>query len=132
MSTDSPKSLGALASARVRWRAREWLSATVLLLGLGLAAAVTSTFAATAKPNILVILSDDAGYADFGFQGGGNNGDYADLTPNLDSLVTNGTRFRNGYATAPICCPSRAGLLTGRYQQCFGFENNVSSFPQAG
>lgn len=88
---------------------------------------VVGTALAASKPNILVILADDAGYADFGFQGGGKNGDYARLTPNLDRLATNGVRFRNGYVSGPSCCPSRAGLLTGRYQQRFGFENNVRS-----
>jgi len=92
----------------------------------------TSALAATNKPNILVILADDAGYVDFGFQGGGINGDYAALTPNLDRLATNGVRFTSGYVTQPYCCPSRAGLLTGRYQQRFGFENNTMTNATAG
>ncbi|MCU0786567.1 MAG: sulfatase-like hydrolase/transferase, partial [Verrucomicrobia bacterium] len=76
----------------------------------------------TAAPNILVILADDAGYADFGFQGGGINGDFAALTPHIDSLAMGGVRFSSGYVGGPVCCPSRAGLMTGRYQQRFGME----------
>ncbi len=69
------------------------------------------------KPNIVVIVADDLGYADLGIQGS------ADIvTPNIDSIAKNGVRFTNGYVTAPVCAPSRAGFLTGRYQQRFGLE----------
>jgi arylsulfatase A-like enzyme len=71
------------------------------------------------RPNILLIVSDDQGYADLGFQGS------KDIpTPNLDRLASEGLRFSNGYVSHPFCSPSRAGLLTGRYQQRFGHENN--------
>src|SRR5579859_8268749 len=71
------------------------------------------------KPNLLLIVSDDQGYADVGFQG------CKDIpTPNLDRLASEGLRFSNGYVSHPFCSPSRAGLLTGRYQQRFGHENN--------
>jgi arylsulfatase A-like enzyme len=85
-----------------------------------------------AAPNIIVILADDAGYADFGFQGGGINGDFANLTPNIDSIATGGVKFSNGYVSGPVCCPSRAGLMTGRYQQRFGMEQNIQQEPNAG
>jgi len=84
-----------------------------LLLGL---AAVAS---AAAKPNILVIVADDLGYADVGF-----NGCKDIATPNLDALAKRSVRCVNGYVTHPFCSPSRAALLTGRYQQRFGHENN--------
>ncbi|CAM3504548.1 sulfatase [Zobellia roscoffensis] len=71
------------------------------------------------KPNIIFILSDDAGYADFGFQG---SKDFQ--TPELDKLAKNGVRFTQAYVSAAVCGPSRAGLLTGKYQQKFGFEEN--------
>ena len=74
---------------------------------------------ATNRPNILVILADDLGWADTGF-----NGSKQVATPHLDSLATNGIRFSAGYVTAPQCSPTRAGLLTGRYQQRFGHDNN--------
>ena len=71
------------------------------------------------KPNILIILSDDHGYADVGFHG------CRDIpTPNLDSLAKAGVRCSNGYVSGPYCSPTRAGLLTGRYQQRFGHEFN--------
>ncbi len=69
--------------------------------------------------NIVVILADDLGYADLGVQG---SKDLA--TPHIDSLARDGVRFTNGYVSAPVCAPTRAGLLTGRYQQRFGFEFN--------
>ncbi len=72
----------------------------------------------TRRPNIVLIVSDDQGYAEMGCQGG-------DVpTPNLDRLAASGVRFSSGYVTAPFCSPSRAGLLTGRYQQRFGHEMN--------
>ncbi len=71
------------------------------------------------KPNIIVILVDDAGYADFGFMGS------KDLqTPNLDRLAAGSLRFTDAHVTASVCSPSRAGLLTGKYQQRFGYECN--------
>lgn len=79
------------------------------------------------RPNILVILSDDGGYEDFGCFGGTDV-----YTPHIDSLAAAGVRFTNAYTTASVCAPSRAGLLTGRYQQRFGFEHNVSNLPAPG
>jgi arylsulfatase A-like enzyme len=71
------------------------------------------------QPNILVIVADDLGYADLGCQG------CKDIpTPNIDTLAQNGVRFTSGYASCPVCSPTRAGLLTGRYQQRFGPEFN--------
>ncbi|MCP4005672.1 MAG: sulfatase [bacterium] len=66
--------------------------------------------AAARKPNIIVILADDLGYGDLGIQGAS-----AIATPSLDRLANDGMRFSDFYASAPICSPSRAGLLTGRY-----------------
>jgi arylsulfatase A-like enzyme len=71
------------------------------------------------KPNILVILSDDVGWAEYGFQGA------KDIpTPNIDSIARNGIRFPQGYVSGPYCSPTRAGLMTGRYQTRFGHEFN--------
>ena len=71
------------------------------------------------KPNIVVILSDDQGYGELGVQG------CTDIpTPNIDSIAHNGVRFTDGYVSGPVCAPTRAGLMTGRYQQRFGFETN--------
>ncbi len=80
--------------------------------------------AAERKPNIIVIVADDLGYADVGFQG------CKDIpTPHLDTLAKSGIRCTNGYVSHPFCSPTRAGLLTGRYQQRFGHENNPAWMP---
>lgn len=78
-----------------------------------------------AKPNILMILSDDQGFADAGFQGSKDI-----VTPNLDRLAAEGLRCTSGYVSHPFCSPSRAGLLTGRYQARFGHEHNPKYNPQ--
>lgn len=70
-------------------------------------------------PNIVIILVDDAGYIDFGFMGS------EDLdTPRIDELAASGTIFTDAHVSATVCAPSRAGLITGKYQQRFGFEAN--------
>ena len=81
---------------------------------------------ANEKPNIIVIYTDDHGYADLGIQG-----QRSDVkTPNIDQLARDGVRMTSGYVTAPQCAPSRAGMLTGRYQQKFGLdENNTIPLP---
>ena len=72
------------------------------------------------KPNIIVILTDDQGWADVGFNGA------TDIpTPNIDKLASEGVVFSNGYVSHPYCSPSRAGLLTGRYQARFGHDCNM-------
>ena len=75
---------------------------------------------AATPPNILVIYTDDHGWADLGAQGV----DKDIRTPNIDRLAADGVRFARGYVSAPQCVPSRAGVLTGRYQQKFGVEDN--------
>jgi arylsulfatase A-like enzyme len=75
--------------------------------------------AQAARPNILIIVGDDMGYADIGVHG------CQDIpTPHLDSLAKNGVRCTSGYVSGPYCSPTRAGLMTGRYQQRFGHEFN--------
>ena len=90
-----------------------------LLLSFALADIAHLGAAEGTKPNVLVILADDLGYADTGFQG------CVDIpTPHLDRLATAGVRCTNGYVTHPFCSPTRAALMTGRYQHRFGHENN--------
>lgn len=79
---------------------------------------------ATRPPNIIVILTDDQGYADVGF-----NGSTEIPTPNIDRIANEGVRFDRGYVSFPVCGPSRAGLLTGRYQSRFGYDLNASENP---
>lgn len=92
-----------------------------LLLAASLLASAASLLAAAAptQPNVLLIVADDLGYNDVGFQGG------RDIpTPQLDRLAASGVRCTNGYVSYPVCSPSRAGFITGRYQQRFGHEFN--------
>ncbi|MGC6467749.1 MAG: sulfatase-like hydrolase/transferase [Akkermansiaceae bacterium] len=86
---------------------------------------------AVAKPNIVVLYSDDAGYADFGFQPNCAP-DMKTLTPHLDRIAAEGARFTSAYMSASVCSPSRAGLMTGRYQQRFGYDNNLPPGTQDG
>ena len=72
------------------------------------------------RPNVILIVADDLGYADLGCQ----NLSRDVRTPYIDSLAANGVRMTNGYVSATLCSPARAGLLTGRYQQRFGHEHN--------
>ena len=76
--------------------------------------------AAARPPNVLLIVADDLGYGELGCQGF-----TAQIpTPHIDSIAKNGVRFTSGYVSGPYCSPTRAGLLTGRYQQRFGHELN--------
>lgn len=86
-----------------------WLFASLLTAGA----------AEPRKPNVIVILADDLGYADLSCQGSPDV-----KTPHIDSIAKNGVRFTHAYVSSPQCGPSRAGLLTGRYQNRFGFESN--------
>lgn len=72
------------------------------------------------QPNIIILLADDLGYGELGFQGNPEI-----RTPHLDALAQSGARFTQGYVTGPFCSPSRAGLITGRMQTRFGHEMNV-------
>lgn len=69
-------------------------------------------------PNIIIIFADDLGYGDVSTY----NAASSSPTPNIDSIAASGAKFTDGYVTAPVCSPSRAGLMTGRYQQRFGFD----------
>ena len=102
-----------------------------LIKGLALAGASSvfpacqSMTASRGQPNILLIMSDDAGFADFGFQNG-----YKDIpTPALDALRKEGMRFTQGYVAASVCSPSRAGMLIGRNPSRVGHECNLHGYP---
>ncbi len=73
----------------------------------------------TNKPNVIIIVADDLGYADVGF-----NGCQDIPTPNIDRIAKAGVVFSSGHVTFGVCSPSRAGMLTGRYQYRFGYERN--------
>jgi uncharacterized sulfatase len=73
------------------------------------------------KPNIIVVLVDDLGFNQISSYGGGmSNGNFK--TPNIDKLASDGILCTNGYSSSPICSPSRASLLTGRFPTRFGYE----------
>jgi arylsulfatase A-like enzyme len=71
----------------------------------------------TKKPTIVILLADDQGYADVSY----HDHPKEIFTPAIDRLAREGVVFTNGYASGYVCAPTRAGLLTGRYQQRFGF-----------
>ncbi len=79
------------------------------------------------RPNVIIILADDMGHGDVSLYGNS-----LIETRHIDSIGRDGVKFTAGYSSAPLCSPSRAGLVTGRYQQRFGFEQQVSSgaFPE--
>jgi arylsulfatase B len=79
----------------------------------------------TPPPNILIILADDLGWGDLGC-----TGSEVIKTPNVDRLAKNGILFTSAYVTGSVCAPSRAGLLTGRFPQRFGFENNLTHWDE--
>ena len=73
------------------------------------------TDARVAKPNVIMIMSDDQGWGDVGF-----NGNKVLKTPNLDAMAAGGVRLDRFYASAPLCSPTRGSCLTGRYPFRFG------------
>jgi arylsulfatase A-like enzyme len=82
---------------------------------------------AARQPNVVLLVADDMGFADCGAYG------CKDIpTPNIDALAKNGVKFLNGYTSGCVCSPTRAGLLTGRYQQRFGFDANAEGKAQPG
>jgi arylsulfatase A-like enzyme len=99
-------------------RRTRWLGAALVLAA---AAVVVRPTTATAprRPNILLIVADDLGYGELTCQGNPQI-----PTPNIDSIARNGVRFTSGYVSGPYCSPTRAGLMTGRYQQRYGHEFN--------
>lgn len=101
-------------------RGRGWFAGLLL-------AGCTALAAADHRPNILLILADDLGYGDVGFHGSKQI-----PTPNLDRLAASGVACAQGYVSAPVCSPSRAGLLTGRNQVEFGYDNNLEETAQPG
>ena len=100
-----------------------WTMKGLALFASAALALAPSVFAAT-PPNVVVIMADDLGYADVGFNG------CRDIpTPHLDALAAGGVRFSSAYVTYPVCGPSRAGFISGRYPQRFGFERNPQYRP---
>ena len=95
----------------------------ILALSAGLLS-VGNVNAKDTKPNMIVIMCDDLGYADVGF-----NGSTDIPTPNIDRIAQNGVICNAAYTSYSVCGPSRAGFMTGRYGQRFGFERNPQHKP---
>jgi len=95
-----------------------------LPLAFAVFAVPTDLIALEARPNLIVIMTDDQGYADVGF-----NGSKEIPTPNIDRIAAGGVVFTDAYVTYTVCSPSRAGFVTGRYPQRFGYERNVAWAP---
>lgn len=96
-------------------------SLTLPLVLTALLLALSPAFAAeNGKTNIIVLLSDDAGYNEFSL-----HGTKLYPTPRLSSIAADGVRFSNGYVSGSVFSPTRAGLLTGRYQNRFGHEFSI-------
>ncbi len=99
-------------------RVAKFVCSWTMLLVAGMAIS-TAAWAGDRPPNVLVILADDLGYGELSAQGNPQI-----PTPHIDSIAQEGVRFTSGYVSGPYCSPTRAGLLTGRYQQRFGHELN--------
>lgn len=104
-------------------RRRDFARCTAMALAVGLAATLgAQRTAGVEPPNVVLIITDDLGYADIGSYGA------RDIrTPNIDRLARQGIRFTDFYANATTCTPTRAGLITGRYQQRYGVEVPLSA-----
>lgn len=100
-----------------------WLA----MAGASVAVASPALAAEAKKPNVIVILADDLGWGELGAQGNKQI-----PTPNIDSIPANGVKFTQGYVSGPYCSPTRAGLVTGRYQTRFGHEVNPPPTPTNG
>lgn len=110
---------------RVTPHIAKMLTAAALFLaaaGLNACASLGGQTEVERPPNIIILFADDLGWNDISAHGGA-----LIETPNIDSIAAQGARFAQSYASSPVCATSRAGLLTGRYQQRFGIETNPSS-----
>ncbi|WP_299557267.1 sulfatase-like hydrolase/transferase [Seonamhaeicola sp.] len=105
------------------YRHKTWM---ILLMAIlcGMMSVLAQTGVSVEKPNVIIIYTDDQGAVDMGCYGASDM-----FTPNMDRLAAEGTRFTQAYVTAPVCAPSRAGLLTGKYPQNAGLTNNTSARP---
>ena len=97
------------------------------ILILGMCCQVIGQKGSSDKPNFIIIQADDLGYADLSMNGSKQN-----KTPNIDALARSGTTFSQAYVSSAVCSPSRAGLLTGRHQVEFGYDNNLTARPSKG
>src|SRR5438034_11754204 len=100
-----------------------WFAGAMFTVALG--DALRAADVPPRRPNIVILLADDLGYADLGVHGSREI-----ATPHIDGIAKNGVRCTSGYVSCPYCSPTRAALLTGRYQQRFGHEFNPAMLSQ--
>lgn len=105
------------------FRTSIWLRWVIAVLAIFPQLSLLSSEMKPSQPNVVIILSDDLGYADLGITGAKDV-----ATPNIDALAHEGVRFTNAYVTHSVCGPSRAGLVTGRHQSRWGHDSNWSDF----
>ena len=103
------------------WKACQCLGALVATFTIGSCGGKDTEVAAARPPNVVVILVDDLRWDDLGIEGH----PFAQ-TPNIDQLAREGVRFRNAFATTPLCSPSRAAILTGQYGHTNGITDNTA------
>ncbi len=109
---------------------RWWILVMTLVAGATAAVSVQQqppAAASGARPNVVLVITDDVGYGDIGSYGAPDV-----RTPNIDSLARDGVRLTDFYANAPLCSPTRAGLVSGRYQQRFAVEAAIGTPGAAG
>ena len=104
---------------------RLWRKSSWWLVLLGSLLPVSTSWAAETRPNVIVILADDLGYGDLRSYGAKDM-----QTPHVDQLVGRGMRFENFYANCPVCSPTRAALLSGRYQELVGVPGVIRTHPE--
>jgi len=112
------------------WQPPRWIGAARLTCALGLISSVLIS-STLAQSNVIVILSDDAGWADFGFMRDADSradpgAAGAIPTPNLDALASRGVTFTNAYAGS-VCSVFRAMITTGEYTPQYGYSSNIST-----
>ena len=96
---------------------KEWINILLILICIPCFSQTKS------KPNVIIIYTDDQGAVDLGSYGASDI-----YSPNIDKLAKEGTRFTQAYVAAPVCAPSRAALLTGKYPQNAGVNDNRAKF----
>jgi arylsulfatase A-like enzyme len=102
-----------------------WLGVVGIALALAGAPVVLAQSSAPDRPNVVLIMTDDAGFGDFGVYGA------SDIrTPHIDSLAKDGVRLTDFYANGATCTPTRAGLISGRYQQRYALEGPLGAQPK--
>src|SRR5687768_15242606 len=98
----------------------------LIVAAVATASSLVQAQASVQRPNVILIITDDAGYGDFGSYGASDV-----RTPNIDRIARNGVRLTDFYANGATCTPTRAALISGRYQQRVGLEGPLGALGKA-